>query len=117
MADGDYWPQRTHDPRPLSLELRQWHRANASGDLRFDDTGGIVARIQRADVDRHVRPWRAGDAAHQSRRARVAFGEKDVTRTQQSRQREHVMGCLRGADRLGEKAREGAGNAREGTRQ
>jgi hypothetical protein len=39
-----------------------------------------VARFQRADADRNVRPQRAGQAARQGRRARVAFGEKDVTR-------------------------------------
>ena len=48
-------------------------------DVRFDNAAGMITSFQRADVDRHVRPRRAGEDAHQRRRARIAFGEKDVT--------------------------------------
>jgi len=59
----------------------------------------------------------SGYGAHQRRRARVAFGEKDVTRTQQSRQREHVAGRRGAADRRGKKARDPTDSALEGTTQ
>ena len=104
LAIGLIQAERTHNARPLPVEFRERHRANARADVRFDDAAGIVTRFQRADVDRHVRPRRAGDAAHQRRRARVAFGEKDVTRTQQWRQREYIAGRRGAADRLSEKA-------------
>ena len=49
--------ERTDDARSLSVEFRERHRANACTDVRFDDAARIVARFQRADVDRDMRPW------------------------------------------------------------
>ena len=70
------------------------------------DAAGIVARFQRADVDRDMRPRRAGHAAHQRRRARAAFGEEHITRPQQWRQRKRVTARRRVPARLCEIARE-----------
>ena len=111
LAIGLIQAERTDDARSLSLEFRERHRANACADVRFDDAARIVARFERADVDRDMRPRRAGHAAHQRRRASVAFGEEHVTGPQQCRQRKHVTGRRRAADRLGEVARQGADEA------
>ena len=93
--------------RDRSLESRQRHRANAGGDLLLRRYRGDRSPLP-ADVDRHVRPWRAGYAAPSVRRTSPARSNPDSAST--------LMGRLRAADRLGEKARKRAGNAREGTR-